>query len=248
MDQEQKFLEAIEELKLLAQAQGNTLTVDDVKKLFTEEDMELSDEQYTLVVDYLKSAAIEVTENSDGADGGDKAETGEEKDAEFFAMYKRDLRKVRSYTEEEIAELLIDIDKNRNQLTEAYLKDVIKWIEPYKESSVYVCDLVQEGNMGLMEGLDTFEGSTVQELKKHLKKCVEESAMAAICEQDCEDEVSMKVLSRVNAVNDSAKTLSEKLGRKIKADELAKEMNMTMDELNEIHELSGYKIESVNWN
>lgn len=248
MDQEQKFLEAIEELKLLAQAQGNTLTVDDVKKLFTEEDMELSDEQYALVVDYLKSAAIEVKENSDEASESDKAESGEDKDTEFFAMYKRDLRKIKSYTEEEIAEFLLDMEKNRNQLTEAYLKEVVKWIEPYKESGVYVCDLVQEGNMGLMEGLASFEGSTVQELKKHLKKCVEESVIAAVSEQESEDEVSMKVLSRVNAVNDSAKTLSEKLGRKIKADELAKEMNMTIDELNEIHELSGYKIESVNWN
>lgn len=246
MDQEQKFREVIEELKLAAEAEGNVISLKKIKKLFKEEDINLTDEQVSLVCDYLKSVKVDVSDR-DGSESAvsDENISEEDKDAEFFAMYRHDLRSVKNYSNDELEKLMENFEANKELLIQAFLKDVVKWIEPYKESGVYVCDLVQEGNLGLIEGMAAFSGGSPADLKKHLKESVIEAVKDAIIEQEGEDNVAMKILGRVNSVNDCAREMSQKLGRKVGISELAEKLNMTVEEVQEINELSGYKLENI---
>jgi RNA polymerase primary sigma factor len=202
-----------------------------------------------MVLDFLQQEQIHVTGNARGQAGEFTSEdvSEEERDEQFFNLYRHDLRSVKKYSSEELEELVKDHVANREILTSAFLRDVVRWIEPYRESGVYVCDLVQEGNLGLMEGMLSFSGGSLADLKKHLKQSVTEAVMAAVSTQEDQDNVAMKILGRVNGVNECAREMSQNLGRKVKIAELANKLNMTVEEIQEINELSGYKLENIDF-
>lgn len=244
-DQEGKFREVLESLRLIAEAEENVISEKKIRENFQNEGIKLDNDQFQLVCNYLKQENVSISEGRKSSSMISEDATQEERDEQFFSMYKHDLRGVRKLFAEEMEELIKDIPGNKDALIQAFLRDVIHWVEPFKESGLPMCDLVQEGNLGLMMGLAQFEGTNVQELRKCLKESVVDAVRSALVDEEGYENLSMKILTRVNAVNDCARTMAEDLGRKVTFAELAKQLNMTEEELKDIDELSGYKLENI---
>lgn len=241
-DQEQRFMEILEDIKLLAQTNGNVLNVEEVKSVFLEEGIKLTDEQLALVQDYLTASRVEFSEKEETAEMEEA-----DKETAFFELYKRDLQGIHKYTNEELEKMALDVQANKEALTEVFLRKVVRWAESYKKYGLPMNDLVQEGNLGLLQGIADFHGEGLAELTKHLKKRAVQSMEAFIAQQESERDTMAKILFRVNAVNDCARKMSKELMRKVFLSELCDKLNMTKEEVLEVQRLSGNKLSDIDW-
>lgn len=175
----------------------------------------------------------------------------QEEEAVCFDMYMDDMSNIRRLTADEITEYIRkDDDIARNMLIEHYLTDVVEWIRPYAGKGLAYGDLIQEGNIGLMEAIVKIdrELSDIDEINEYLKKHTVRHIKDVIDESESDKLVGDKVVNRINAVNDCAIMLKEDLGRKPTREEVAKLMNIDMDELDDIIKLSGDKLDSIEKN
>ena len=78
----------------------------------------------------------------------------QEEEAICFDMYMDDMTNVRKLTEEEIMECIKRDDAiSRNMLIEHYLTRVVDWVKPYTKKGLAYGDLIQEGNIGLIQAI-----------------------------------------------------------------------------------------------
>lgn len=274
--EQQKFIETVELLRKKAEENDNKITKKEIEELFSSREIHLDESQMKMVYAYFRTSKVEVI-------GGDvekrknfhenefrkQDEEYEDRDKEFVRMYQSDIRGVRALTQSELMEAMKKPEEFREQIINTYLKDVVKWVKPYACETVLMSDLIQEGNIGLMEGVAEFnyeaalcaqeekmppsdekpleECAAVKKLRDYLKESVIQAAQAAIYAQEGENNVGYKIAGRVNAVNDCAKELSEDLGRRVTLEELADKLEMTYEEVKEIVDLSSNKIEYIHY-
>lgn len=273
MMEQQKFIETVEMIKDIAAENGNRISQSEIAGKLSDAGMELSDAQLRMVYAYLKTSKVSVlgdddvwtemdllkADQDDDTNESDESQkvTIEDKDDEVVKMYQADIKSVTALSEEEIIAAMKRLKDGQNKqdaeaLVNTFLKDVVRWVKEYAGGSVLMTDLIQEGNIGLMIGVAEFDyagalmqDKPVKKLKVYLKKSVKNAAMNIVYMQESENNVSYKIAGRVNAVNDCAKQLAEGFGRKVTLEELAGEMNMSVDEIKEIVDFSSNKIEYI---
>ena len=88
-----------------------------------------------------------------------KKEKREEMD--ITAMYFNSIKDIKVLDSEEEKELIIKAQqgdiKARNKIVNANLKFVVKSVKKYSSANVPILDLIEEGNMGLMEAIKHFD-------------------------------------------------------------------------------------------
>lgn len=282
--EQQQFIKTVEQIREKAQSSANQITINEIRDIFLSEELQLDDSQLKMVYAYLKTSGIQIVDadeeepESEADDKGEKddgasQEEYTERDLEFVKLYQSDIRHIKALSFDELAEAMKSPAKYREQIINTFLKDVVKWVKPYAGDSVFMSDLIQEGNMGLMKGVAAFDYTAVLEREEHtgsaenlaeneyakpeqtavnifrnfLKKSVVKAAQAAVYAQESENNVGYKIAGRVNAVNDCAKELSEEFGRKVTMEELADKLELTYEEVKEIVDLSSNKIEYINY-
>lgn len=269
--EQKEFIEAVEKLRGIAEKNNNHIKKADIDKGLADSGINLDEKQLKMVYAYLKTSKITIDEFDGTADITGADETGdmpeiadaadsEENymdDNEVVNMYLEDIRGIKTLSEEELLEAMKKLacgsdERTIESVINTFLKNTVKWVKSFEEGAVLMTDLIQEGNMGLMSEVKSFDykkalesGNPVRMLKDALKKAVIKAAADAVYEQDGENNVAYKIAGRVNAVNDCAKELSDELNRKVTIDEVAEKMDMSYDEIKEIIDLSSNKIEYI---
>lgn len=77
-------------------------------------------------------------------------------------IFFRDVRKLKSISEREEAELIQKVKNNNdhkayNKLIESNMRFVISVAKQYQGKGIELCDLIQEGSLGLMHAIDKFD-------------------------------------------------------------------------------------------
>ena len=194
-----------------------------------------------------------------------------EEDEKYLKLYLDDLSRVDSLSDTSRAFLLMNIVEDNDKeslslLSQSYLEKVIDWITPYRNKGVLASDLVQEANLAMMsfigekKWLNNYEwkdkikeGSTsdllyvLGEIDKAVKSEIESSLEMLLDEEGNANLVTGKILNKVNKVNDFAKAMMEDLGRKPTVKEVAAEMKVSEDEINEAISLSAENIENIDY-
>ena len=280
--EQQKFIETVEKIKESAQTNGGKIRQKEIDEKLRIEGMELNESQLKMVYAYLKTSKIQILDEEDVPEEKDtenpleknpgnveeesteteleeNVQDMENREDEFVRLYQADLKDIPVLTEEELLEVMkrLAADKNKADMEaviNTFLKDVVRWVKNYREGAVLMTDLIQEGNMGLMEGVESFDygqalnlENPVKKLRDFLRKSVIKAVQDAIYTQESENNVGYKISGRVNAVNDCARELAEDLGRKVTMEELAEKMDMTFDEIKEIVDFSSNKIEYIQY-
>ena len=171
MNNEEKFLEKLNGIKALAETKNNRLTTQEVEQYFSED--ALPQEQMSLVYDYLMAQRITVVGYTKMSG---KAAEPEEKPKSFLTLdeetylkkYKKDLgavKKEENGEKEALFRLAIEGDAlAKSRLAELYLPVVLEIARDMHDGTVFLGDMVQEGNVSLLLALDLHE--TIQSLKK----------------------------------------------------------------------------------
>ncbi len=239
MEARAEFLKKLNGLVAVAKSQGDQITIDEVKTYFA--DTGLNEEQLEMVFDYLLAQKVVVKGYIKMAESVEEKYTYTEEEEAYLKEYQNDLKAFKEEKQGErdmLFQKLIGGDATvKNRLTEIYLQEVVEISKGMYHPEIFLGDLIQEGNVGLILGLDmltdvtTAHDTIVNQVKQSIQMLIEEHA-----EVKSRDN---KMVEKVTMLDESIKTLTEELGRKVTIDELAVYMGMTEEEIDDILRLMG---------
>ena len=243
MEARAEFLKKLNGLVAMAKDQGAQITIDEVKAYFA--DAALTEEQLELVFDYLLAQKIVVKGYIKMTEATEEKLTYTEEEEAYLKEYLNDLqgfKEEKAGEKESLFAKLIGGDASaKNRLTELYLKEVVEIAKEMYHPEIFFGDIIQEGNVGLILGLDmladvaTAHETIVNQVKQCIQMLIEEHT-----EVKSRDN---KMVEKVTMLDESIKTLTEELGRKVTIDELAVYMGMTEEEIDDILRLMGEESE-----
>ncbi|MBQ7833801.1 MAG: hypothetical protein IJ336_09560 [Lachnospiraceae bacterium] len=241
---EATFTKLLVELKETAAVQGNLLTTEQVEEQFAQ--YHLNDEQMALVYEYLKGAKIGVDEPVDY----DAMIEGE--DRKYLDMYLEELAQLPTVSEGKKEALLLSVMSGdtsaRNELTEAFLPQVVDIAKIYAGQGVLLEDLIGEGNVAVAVLMDMLGSqSTAKEAEEMIVQMVMQAMESLVYENQEESEGAGEWAEKANMLLEKANELADELLRKVTPEEVSKETGISVEEIEEILQATGGKIEVIDW-
>lgn len=258
MDKKLEFNEALSALIEFATVNGNQVSCENVHTYFNgildNEDM------YTAVYKYLldskikivdlddataKSLATLTTDNSSKNDADSSSHCHHHDDSSdeekmFLELYMKDIDSIPVPTPEEKAILIEKAcmgDRTAfTNLVEVSLPIVLNVAERYLGQGVRKADLIQDGNLGLIEAIMNYDHKT--DFDQFVVKFIENAMQDAIDEERGMHRIAEHAAERANAISDATTALAEKLGREATIEELCEYMSLSEDEIREAIKIS----------
>lgn len=126
-----------------------------------------------------------------------------------------------------------------NKLVEIFLPEVVEIAKLYAGQGALVEDLIGEGNVALAQAvtmLDCVEG--IDEVEGFIGKMIMDAMQDFIGEDMENRQADESVLEKVNVVYEKSKEMAEEILRKVTVAEVAKELEISEDEVREAIRLS----------
>lgn len=241
-NQEIIFARALEDVKKLAKEQNHCVTKEQIMEAFSE--LALSEEQYTMICQYLKQHKIGVGEQVDLDDYLEQ----EEKD--YLETYLEELKALPTLSEGEkeavtLSAMAGDVQAQQ-KLTEVFLPDVVEIAKLYAGQGVFLEDLIGEGNVAVAAGV-TMLGALehAAEAQGMIGKLIMDAMEEFISENAEESKKDKKIADKVNKVADAATQLATELRRKVTVEELMEESGMSRKSIEDAIRMSADKIEDL---
>lgn len=157
------------------------------------------------------------------------------KDASL-GIYFKDVSKLSMITPEKEAELTKRIklgDKAAaNELVTANLRFVISVAKQYQNKGLDLVDLIQEGNIGMLEAAYKFDETRGYRFISYAVWWIRQSIMRAISEQCRTVRVPMSQIVNMSKINKMSEKFEQKNGRAPSMEEIEKETNLNRKKIN----------------
>jgi len=227
------------------------LTQEDLLDVFPtiEEDVDLLDDIFAS----LQENEIEVLEPEENIDVPVKEELTLEKKIRILKTIQSSLSTdaIRSYlyeigripllTGEEEKILAKRIEKGDEEATQllitANLRLVVSIAKKYSKSGLELLDLIQEGNIGLMRAVEKFDYTKGFKFSTYATWWIRQAITRAIADQARTIRVPVHMIETINKFNKVNNSLTTRLGRPPKDEEIAKEMDIELDKVAEIRKI-----------
>ena len=225
------------------------LTYKEITDAFFETDI-TADEQETLY-DRLEKEGIELTEDLDKELEEIEVSKEELEDLsvpeginidDHVKMYLKEIGKVDLLSadeETELARRMADGDAYaKKRLAEANLRLVVSIAKRYVGRGMMFLDLIQEGNLGLINAVDKFDYTKGYKFSTYATWWIRQAITRAIADQARTIRIPVHMVETINKLVRVSRQLVQELGREPTPDELAKELNMSIDKVREISKIS----------
>lgn len=247
-----KFQELLKKTLEIAKNQKNRMEVQTIKDIFAE--WELSDSQLDEISGYLAANQIEVAgyvqpeelkileKNSDPGKPYEPKKINS-KDSVYLKDYLEELAGITEGSREEEIRLLHRMKQGDSAAKQRYielnLRRVVEIAEEYKNRGMTAEDLIQEGNMALIQSIQELPAADdIEQVQRHVYETIRDHLAESVKEQQENDTMENAVMKKMNRLYASLKKLESQLGRKANITELADYMKITEDEIQDILELS----------
>ena len=154
-------------------------------------------------------------------------------------VYMNSIRNVPLLTAEQEKELAIKYaagdSRAKNKLVEANLRLVVMTARRYNlHTSLSLEDLIQEGNIGLMRAVDTFDISKGFRFSTYAMYWIKQAISRAISNNSRAIRIPVHIIELKSKYSKAKKELTEKLNREPEIQEIAKLMGVDLDKVKEI--------------
>ncbi len=258
---EKEFLENLDKLVALGNSKKGVLEVTDINNFF--KGMELSVEQMELVYQYLEDKKIDILTIVDDNFNDDDIlleptdeDFEEEENIDLDAvdllegigtedpvrMYLKEIGTVPLLTAEEelrLAKRKSEGDQAaKERLIEANLRLVVSIAKRYTGRGMSFLDLVQEGNLGLIKGVEKFDYDKGFKLSTYATWWIRQSVTRALADQARTIRVPVHMVETINRMSKMQRKLTLELGYEPSTAELAEALEMTEDKVLEIMQIA----------
>ena len=260
------FLEKLKKLVELAKGKHNALDVTEINNFFTGDD--LSTEQMEQIYSYLENHGIDVIPVIDDnllaedpllLDDDDDERFMKDSDEDDIDLDAIDLLEgigtedpVRMYLKEigtvpllsadeemELAKKKAEGDEQaKERLIEANLRLVVSIAKRYTGRGMSIHDLVQEGNLGLIKGVEKFDYTKGYKLSTYATWWIRQSVTRALADQARTIRVPVHMVETINKMSKMQRKLTLELGYEPSVAELAEALDMSEDKVMEIMQIA----------
>ena len=145
-------------------------------------------------------------------------------------MYLNEIGQVKLITREEEIQLARRIKKGdkraREKMITANLRLVVKIARDYENLGLPLLDLINEGNIGLMKGVERFDPAKGAKLSTYAAWWIKQSIMAALAKQSKTIRLPAHVIERVAKMRKAEFKLRETFDREPTDEEVAQYMGL----------------------
>jgi len=157
-------------------------------------------------------------------------------------MYLKEIGRVQLLSTEEEVDLAQRIEQGDEQakqrLTEANLRLVVSIARRYVGRGMLFLDLIQEGNMGLIKAVDKFDYRKGFKFSTYATWWIRQAITRSIADQSRTIRIPVHMVETINKYIRISRQMVQVLGREPEPEEIAKEMDLTLDKVREIMKIS----------
>ena len=255
---EPKKKNEIQDLIEKGKAKGS-LTNEEILEIVDHEDLDV--ENMEKLLEQIESLGIEIKESYDdipdlaaieneiaGMEKMDGYENVEDIDGSVaqdgliiddpVKMYLKEIGKVELLSTERELELAEKMAKGDEQakkiLVESNLRLVVSIAKRYVGRGMFFLDLIQEGNLGLMKAVEKFDYTKGYKFSTYATWWIRQAITRAIADQARTIRIPVHMVETINKVKKVSSQLLHQNGREPTAEEIAKELDMSVDKVREI--------------
>ena len=259
------FLDKLKKLVALGKSKQNALDATEINDFFAGDN--LGPEQMDEIYNYLEHSNIDVEPVIDDAMLADDSmllddlddDYREDKDGEDIDLDAIDLLEgigtedpVRMYLKEIGTVPLLSADEElrlakrkaegdesaKERLIEANLRLVVSIAKRYTGRGMSFLDLVQEGNLGLIKGVEKFDYTKGYKLSTYATWWIRQSVTRALADQARTIRVPVHMVETINKMSKMQRKLTLELGYEPSVTELAEALEMSEDKVMEIMQIA----------
>lgn len=259
------FLDKLKKLVALGKSKQNALDATEINDFFAGDN--LGPEQMDEIYNYLEHSNIDIVPVIDDAMLADDSmllddlddDYREDKDGEDIDLDAIDLLEgigtedpVRMYLKEIGTVPLLSADEElrlakrkaegdesaKERLIEANLRLVVSIAKRYTGRGMSFLDLVQEGNLGLIKGVEKFDYTKGYKLSTYATWWIRQSVTRALADQARTIRVPVHMVETINKMSKMQRKLTLELGYEPSVTELAEALEMSEDKVMEIMQIA----------
>ena len=165
------------------------------------------------------------------------------RDAKSLEKYFQEISKIGLITADEEVELALEIKKGDNRaldkLVKANLRFVVSVAKQYQGQGLKLSDLINEGNLGLVKAAKRFDETRGFKFISYAVWWIRQSIMSALAEQSRIVRLPLNKIGSINKIRKIYARLEQGEQRMPTNKEIAKQLDMTEDEVEQSLKNSG---------
>ena len=257
VDERVQFLESLNKLVEMGKKKDGKINFSDINEQF--KDIDLDGDKTEKILDYLEqNGIIAILPDTDAdediiLDVDDEPTEEELENIEFSVpdgvsiedpvrMYLKEIGKVPLLSADEEVELAKKMETGnldaRKRLAEANLRLVVSIAKRYVGRGMLFLDLIQEGNLGLIKAVEKFDYRKGYKFSTYATWWIRQAITRAIADQARTIRIPVHMVETINKLIRVSRQLLQELGREPTPEEIAKEMDMSVERVREILKIS----------
>jgi len=194
------------------------------------------------VFDKVESSALVQSEKQRLTSGDLLALLTQKGSVDSVRMYLKEIGKIDLIDFDKEVSLAQAIEKGslvaRESLINANLRLVVSIAKKYIGRGLSFLDLVQEGNQGLMRAVEKFDWKRGFKFSTYATWWIRQAITRAIADQAKTIRIPVHMVETINKVYKATRALTQRLGREPSTEEIAAEVGITIDKVEEIYRIS----------
>ena len=218
--------------------------------------VDMSPDEIDELYDTFTKRGIDIIDN--GSDIGPEDDTSDIKDEDDIdidlsipeginiddpvRMYLKEIGRVPLLSADEEIKLAKRMEEGdleaQKRLAEANLRLVVSIAKRYVGRGMLFLDLIQEGNLGLIKAVEKFDYNKGYKFSTYATWWIRQALTRAIADQARTIRIPVHMVETINKLIRVSRQLLQSLGREPTPEEIAKEMNVSVDRVREIMKIA----------